>query len=860
MNPERWQRIDEILEAVSRLPVDQQAPFVRVACGEDFSLEQEIHSLLQSQREMQGFLESPAFEIAAPSLATASGPSPEKPPEAIGPYHLVELLGSGGMGEVWKAEQSEPLRRTVALKLVKAGMDTRAIVARFDSERQALALMDHPTIAKVFDAGETPAGRPYFVMEYVPGIPITEYCDLHHLSITERLSLFLQVCEGVQHAHRKAIIHRDLKPSNVLVEVVDDEPLPKIIDFGLAKAAGPRLSDASLYTEAGSVVGTPAYMSPEQADSNERLIDTRTDVYSLGIILYELLVGALPFGIEELRAGGIEAMLRKIREEEPQRPSTKASLLTNASSISAVKRREEPQSLVRRLKGELDWITLKAIEKARDHRYGSAAELAADIQRHLTNQPVLAGPPSAAYRASKFVRRHRLGVAVASAVALLVIAFTLAITVQARRISRERDHANQEAGTAEAVSNFMVELFRVSEPSEARGKTVTAREILDSASRRIDKDLAKDPVLRARLLAVMGNVYDNLGLASNAQPLLENALSLQNQKLGAEHPETLRSGNLLAQALFHQAKHQEAEALARQVYASSLRQLGRTHPDTLRSQGTLAVILEEEAKYTEAETLTRDLLQSAIATLGPDHLDTIRYRNNLVGLMNDHGSYEEATALATQNLQTARNSLGPDHPVTLNVMNALAVVLADAGHFADAEKIQRELLATQRRILGTEHVDTLRSADNLANFISDQERNSEAEKLYREILPIERRVLGSDHPETLRAMESLAISLFEQHRYSEAEALLREVLAIRRREYGKHPFTANAAYNLACALALQNRRNEAFSILHEAIEDGLPTKMVLHIEEDTDLKSLHGDPRFPAAVAAARKNAELSAK
>lgn len=860
MNPERWQRIDEILEAVSRLPADQQAGFVRVACGEDFSLEQEIHSLLESQREMQGFLESPAFEIAAPSLASAMKPSREKPPEAIGPYHLVELLGSGGMGEVWKAEQSEPLRRTVALKLVKAGMDTGAIVARFDSERQALALMDHPTIAKVFDAGETPAGRPYFVMEYVPGLPITEYCDLHHLSITERLSLFLQVCEGVQHAHRKGIIHRDLKPSNVLVEVVDDEPLPKIIDFGLAKAAGPRLADASLYTDAGSVVGTPAYMSPEQADSNERLIDTRTDVYSLGIILYQLLVGAPPFSVEELRAGGVEAMLRKIREEEPQRPSTKASSLGAASKDSAIKRKEEPQSLVRHLRGELDWITLKALEKDRDRRYGSPAELAADIERHIANQPVLAGPPSAAYRASKFVRRHQLGVAVASAVALLIVAFAITTTIQATRIAHERDHAHQEARIADAVSNFMVELFRVSEPSEARGKTITAREILDSASRRIDKDLASDPVLRARLMTVMGSVYDNLGLASSAQPLLENAFSSQNQELGGQHPETLRSGNLLALALFHQAKHQKAEALARQVYASSLRELGRTHPDTLRSQGTLAVILEEEAKYTEAEALTRDLLQSAISVLGPDHLDTIRYRNNLVGLMNDRGRYEEATALATQNLQTARNSLGQDHPVTLNVMNGLAVVLADAGHFADAEKIQRELLATQRRILGPEHVDSLRSADNLANFISDQERNSEAEKLYREILPIERRVLGSDHPETLRAMESLAITLFEQHRYSEAEALLREVLTIRRREYGKHPFTANAAYNLACALALQNRRNEAFSVLQEAIDDGLPTKMVLHIEEDTDLKSLHGDPRFPAAVAAARKSVDPSDK
>ena len=319
---------------------------------------------------------------------------------SIGPYRLIQMLGVGGMGEVWRAEQTEPFHRTVALKLIKAGMDTKAVVARFDSERQALALMDHSHIAKVFDAGETPAGRSYFVMEYVPGLPITDYCDKHQLTIKQRLELFLQVCEGVQHAHQKAIIHRDLKPSNVLVEELDQKPVPKIIDFGLAKAMGQRLTDMTMFTELGGVVGTPDYMSPEQADSNERNIDTRSDVYSLGVILYELLVGTLPFGSHELRDRREEAMLQKIREQEPTPPSTKIRSLGESSKDSAVKRGEEPASLQRHLRGELDWITMKALEKDRTRRYGSPSELAADIQRYLRHQPVLAGPPSATYRAA----------------------------------------------------------------------------------------------------------------------------------------------------------------------------------------------------------------------------------------------------------------------------------------------------------------------------------------------------------------------------------------------------------------------------------------------------------------------------
>jgi len=770
----------------------------------------------------------------------------------IGPYHLLERIGQGGMGEVWLAEQKHPVRLRVALKLIKAGMNTREIVTRFESERQALALMDHPAIAKVFDAGSTPQGMPYVVMEYVAGVPITEYCDKHRLAMNERLELFVQVCSGVQHAHQKAIIHRDLKPSNILVTQVDGKPVPKIIDFGVAKAISQRLTAETMFTHAGALIGTPEYMSPEQANSGSEDIDTRSDVYSLGVVLYELLVGALPLDLTEIRDQAFFELLRRIREEDAPRPSTKLRTSSEHSSVAARNRGTEPAELDKQLKGDLDSIALKALEKERSRRYSSPSDLAGDIERYLHNEPVLAVPPSLAYRSGKFVRRHRLAVAASAVVALAVFGLIASLVIGSARVARERDRANREAQAAERVSDFLVGAFAISDPDESRGNKITAREVLDKGARQIETDLAGQPALQARLMSTMGKVYEGLGLYEPARQLLDKAIGLQKKTLGPDHQETLASQRMLARILQYQAQYPAAEKLYSETLQKQERFLGSDAMDALRTKANLGSLYNEQGRYADAEKLLSETVKATTQASGQNSPETMSALHSLAIAYDGERQYAKEADIWEELYRLRSQTLGPDHPDTVNSMQNLAYVYYKVGKAAEAEKLQRQGLEIGRRVLGNDHPSVLLAIGNLANTLLSEGKPAEAEPLQREALEGRRRILGPNHPETQYAIANLANILSAQKRYREAEALYREALQGEIRVLGdNHPEIAFAWYNLATVEAVQGKRNDALGDLQKAIDHGYNDPD--EIGQDPGWNGLRNDPGYRDAIALIQK-------
>jgi serine/threonine protein kinase len=707
-----WQRVKDLFGAALERTPAERAAFLREACGEDASVREEVESLLEAHDSAGEILEHPPNPLLSKAVI-----------RSIGPYRLLEKIGEGGMGQVWLAEQSAPLQRRVALKLIRWGAHDDSLIRRFQAERQSLAVMDHPSIARVFDAGATPEGQPYFVMEYVPGVPITDYCDQNKLKVRDRLELFIKVCEGVQHAHQKAIIHRDLKPANILVSSVDGQAVPRIIDFGLAKALDAEVGDQSLCTKAGGLVGTPGYMSPEQCDPATQDVDTRTDVYSLGVILYVLLTGEPPFDTKELKKKPFHEMLRLLREEDPPRPSKKIGLATKTSSSTASARGAEPKQLVNQLRGDLDWITLKAIEKDRTRRYGTPSDLAADIKRYLKSEPITARPATLSYRLQKYIRRHRYSVAGAGVIVGLLIFFAVMQNIQLRKIRRERDREDR-------IAEFMTSIFKVSDPENRVGSKVTAQELLDNAAKGIDIGLAKDPEFQGRMMYVMGRAYMNLGLYPEAQSLFERGIKVSGSVLGQEHK------------------------------------------DTLHIVGDLGWTLFEEGRLSEAESVQRSLLDTERRVLGTDDSDTLGTVGNLAVTLCEEGRCLEAVKLGREQLDIKRRLFGPEDFYTLASMDNLAVMLARSNQFAEAEKLEHQTLDIQLRVFGRENLGTMGTMTDMADIERDMGRDQEALKLYRETLDLEQRVLGPEQPETAVTRYSLACILARHGQTEEAVANL----------------------------------------------------------------------------------------
>jgi eukaryotic-like serine/threonine-protein kinase len=778
---------------------------------------------------------SPGDGTTPPDLDVTSAAGSASSSTPIGPYRLLERVGEGGMGEVWLAEQRHPVRRQVAIKVIKAGMDTREVIARFEAERQALAMMNHPNIAGVYDAGATPEGRPYFAMEYVHGIPITDYSDKQRLSIPQRLALFIDVCAGVQHAHQKGVIHRDIKPSNVLVTTQDEKHTPKIIDFGVAKATSQRLTERTVFTELGQLIGTPEYMSPEQAEMTNLDIDTRTDVYSLGVLLYELLVGARPFDSKELRRAGLAEIQRTLREDEPPRPSSRISGRGAASTTSATNRRADLRSLAKALEGDLDWITMKALEKDRVRRYATVHGLVLDVERHLHGDAVLAGPPSGLYRVKKLFNRHRGKFLSAAAVVLALVAGIVGTTwalLQARRAEAQAaasaTEARRQTAIAESVNAFLNrDLLAAVAPSArpGQGKDVGMREVLDVAAERIDQAskaggrFAGEPLVEAEIRTTLGATYRELGEYPAAERQLRRALELRRTALGTKHPETVRQINQLALLHWRQGRLNEAEPLTREAYDVGLQLFGPNHPDVLAYEMNLANLLRARGRFAEAEPLYGRNLEAKQRVLGAEDPATLDTMGNFANFLQETSRFERAESLHRQALDIRRRVQGEKAPATVSEMNNLANDVAAQGRFEEAKVLMERTLQLKLELYGDAHPSTLNSVSNLAELADDLGQSVNAEALHRRALDARTRVLGAAHERTIHSTERLASTLTNMGRFAEAERLAATAVTRATESLGERRVTTLAAQDTrSVALIGLRRADEAEPIIRRQLD------------------------------------------
>ena len=728
-----------------QLPPGDRAAYLDRECAGDVALRRRVENLLRAHESAGEFLAQIPPEVKAQgSLGNVAG---EKVGDRIGHYKLLQQIGEGGCGIVYMADQELPVKRRVALKILKPGMDTKSVIARFEAERQALALMEHPNIAKVFDAGATEAGRPFFVMELVRGIKITDFCDQSSLTTTARLDLFIQVCRAIQHAHHKGVIHRDIKPSNILVATTDDgTALPKVIDFGIAKAtSGQRLTDKTLFTAFEMMIGTPAYMSPEQAALTSLDVDTRTDIYSLGILLYELLTGKTPFDTQELLKAGLDEVRRVIRMEEPVRPSTRLSTMI-ATDLTTVARfrRAEPPKLIRLVRGDLDWIVMKALEKDRARRYQTPTELAEDLRHFLAHEPVSARSPGTFYKLQKLVRRNKLLCASITVIGLLLLTSVaiMAILLSSERRAREEsdaalvkaDQASQklisEVAKSRQIKLFLEDMLKGISPSEAGAQDTTLlKTILNNTDARIGKELTNQPEVRAEILGVLGPVWKELGEYDKAEPMLQNALA--------------------AQITF----------------------LGETNQEVAGLYMQLAALKSDQGKQSEAEILNNHSYTIQRALYGDNNLKLMPVMHQRAILLERLGKLDEAESLARQVLAILVKQYGSDSTEVASCSGDLGNILENEKKFAEAEAVERQALDSLRKKFTDGHVSVAEGMCNLGDVLRDESKLPEAEAMHRDALQKMRKILGDHHPYVINAAQELVLDLQLEHKYDQIPAL-----------------------------------------------------------------------------------------
>ncbi|MDQ3013059.1 MAG: serine/threonine-protein kinase, partial [Acidobacteriota bacterium] len=861
MTPERYQRIKQIFQAAVDRPPAERPAWLEEACADDAELRREIESLLADADEVET---KPLLDsLALPALPNLSLLEPRLG-QFIGPYKILRELGHGGMGTVYLAERTDGFKQRVALKVVKRGMDSEEILSRFRHERQILASLNHSNIARLLDGGTTEDGLPYFVMEHIEGVAIDDYCRTHKLTTVERLQLFRTVCAAVHYAHQNLVVHRDIKPSNILVTAAagDQGGTVKLLDFGIAKILNPELfPETVLPTRTWERPMTPAYASPEQVRGQQ--ITTASDVYSLGVVLYELLTGQRPY---QFKGTAPHEIAQVVCETEPARPSTaviRGPTVPKQAPTTAQESAAQDQAarLSKQLKGDLDNIVLMALRKEAQRRYASVEQFSEDIRRHLEGRPVSAREDTLAYRADKFVRRNKAAVVAASVVIVLLLGFLVTLLVQSARVTRERDRAQRERDKAERVSSFLVNLFKVSDPSESRGNTVTAREVLDKGAEQIRAELQDQPDVRATLLDSMGQVYGSLGLYDKAGALLEeavrskreiygaehaelavslhhlgavkfdqgdyapagehlrSALQMRRKLLGAEHPAVAETLNSLGQLLGKQAKYKESEAALRESLEMRRKLLGNQHRDTAESIHNYGWVLLQLGDYANCERYLREALAIHRQLFGNDHLLVAANLNTLGFAREQLGSMEETEAIWREALEIRRRVHGTNHPEVAESLNNVAYAANQRGDIATSEALYRESLAIKRQVYGSNSGDVARSLANLGRVLMQQERFAEAEPILQESLALTRRIDGAEHPSTARAIHNLAALFYEKGEYASAEPLFRQALALRRQKLPPgHIDTSTSLTGLGLLLTTRRQTAEAEPMLREAVE------------------------------------------